>query len=82
MSTFSLSPFEMGVLMHYARRSGEPFESNAAEHLTRETHCNLSHYGLLFTSSGGVRYEITDRGLAWLDMALSTPLPVQKWVRP
>lgn len=42
-----------------------------------ETRSFLCSEGLL-----GENYEPTPRGKAWIDMILSTPLPIMKWVRP
>jgi len=77
MSDFSLSPFEMKMLMHY-HCSPEAFDGGTAtSELVRSCHVKLVAHELLCR---GEEYQITERGRAWLDRALSTPLPVQKWV--
>lgn len=84
---FRLTPFEMEAMLYYARfgsDGGESYQSvSPATHaLVEQTHDLLKENGLLWTASGGLRWGITEKGRAWIDMALSTPLPVQKWVRP
>lgn len=37
--------------------------------------------GILIESSAGV-YEVTDKGLAWLNMILAVPYPIKTWTDP
>jgi hypothetical protein len=85
MSTFSLTPFEMGVLIFYATRPGL-YTSSARDDLLGRTHAKLQETGLIdlegIDPGGGMLGQkiITSKGDAWLERALATPLPVQKWV--
>ena len=51
----------------------EIWNSPAAQEYRRE----MSEMGLIY---GHNLPRITEKGKAWLDKALSTPMPVQKWV--
>src|SRR5689334_11400944 len=80
MSAFSLSPFEMKVLLHY-HVSPLAFRSNATQELVNTSHMTLTNAGLLnYGMNTPHGYEISEKGRSWLHRALSTPLPVQKWV--
>jgi hypothetical protein len=78
MTDFSLSPFEMKMLLHHAC-SPEPFETRATADLVSQSLAHLHGAGLIdrvdFPSA-------TDKGRAWIAKALSTPLPVQEWIWP
>lgn len=76
MSDFRLSPFEMKMLMHHACTS-EPFETRATSELVADSLKHLHSSGLIDRTDFPAA---TDKGRAWLDRALSTPLPVQEWV--
>ena len=41
----------------------------------------LANVGLLGTDDAG-KYQLSDRGKAYIDMLLAVPLPVRKWVDP
>lgn len=87
MSDFRVTPFEMEMLLYYARfgsDGGDHYKcvSAATQCLLERTHDHLKQAGLIWTASGGVRWGVTEKGQAWIDMALSTPLPIQKWVCP
>jgi hypothetical protein len=36
----------------------------------------------IIVPAGPSSHELTDRGRAWLDMILETPMPVQQWIDP
>jgi hypothetical protein len=81
MSEFSVTPFEMKMLIHYACSPG-PFESPATRELVDSAHHMLWMANLLdIEAEDRAAVKITSRGRAWLERALSTPLPSQeKWV--
>ena len=81
MSEFSVTPFEMKMLIHYACSPG-PFESPATRELVESAHRNLWTVDLIdIVAEDRAVAKITSRGRAWLERALSTPLPSeQKWV--
>lgn len=76
MSEFRLTPLEMEMLLHFYCRP-TPFETPANADLVSQSLRRLHDAGLIdrmdFPST-------TDKGRAWVERALSTPLPVQKWV--
>ena len=87
MSDFRVTPLEMEMMLYYARfgsDGGDHYKcvSPATLSLLEDTHDMLKQAGLIWTASGGVRWGVTEKGRTWIDMALSTPLPIQKWARP
>lgn len=42
---------------------------------------DLATAGLVMKTNGA-RWTVTDKGTRWLNMLLTTPLPVQEWVDP
>ena len=79
-----MTPFEFGILMHYANFVEEhpAVESNVP--IWSETREMFLCEGLLevFPSGYGATYRTTDRGNVFLNAALNLPLPVQCWVMP
>ncbi len=81
MSEFRLTAGAMQMLLHYYT-SPEPFRGRGNVRFDEECHNILNDCDLIFTASGGARWEIADKGRAYVEMVLETPLPVQKWARP
>lgn len=71
----------MQMLLHHYMFPGA-YRGPVSEQFDVECRCFLKSHGLLFTTTGGVRWEISDKGRAYVEMLLATPLPVQKWMRP
>jgi hypothetical protein len=78
MSEFGLTPFEMKMLLHYHACPGL-YTSRATPELMAESHRRLVDAKLIHESTPP-HYAITERGIYWVEKALSTPLPVRRWV--
>jgi hypothetical protein len=73
-----MTPFHLEILLHYSY-SNQPFErATASAH--DEVARDLVKLGVLEVCGDG--YQGNDKGRAWVDFMLKTPLPVQKWVLP
>lgn len=72
-----LTPLHLEILIHHAVCS-EPFRADT------ETIRSYRQYwvetGCLLPAKDASGYCATEKGKAWLDKALSTPMPTQKWV--
>lgn len=77
ITPFKLTPNELRVLLGYVINI-----SISTARVDDIPHRNqLERYGLVAkVESPQCNYVITDKGMAWLDRALSTPMPVCRWV--
>lgn len=79
-----MTPYEFSILLHYHVRCDEYDDLGAPAF--PDTFQWLIECGLLakrhVVSAHGSSYETTDKGRFWLDAALNTPLPEQRWVIP
>jgi hypothetical protein len=72
-----MSPFHLEILMHYLV-SPAPFRTD--NQTFREYRQYWIETGCIEAGKSSGEYCVTDKGRAWMDKALSTPMPVQKWV--
>lgn len=73
-----MSPFEINIILHiYA--SAEPVGERYAGCLTAET---LKRFVSLDLIDRGDFPKITSKGVAYVEMLMSTPFPVEKFVDP
>ena len=78
-----MTPFEIGILLHYATCSQDHELMRDPPPIWRETMRGFIAQGMLVESSGGdVVYLKTDRLDAYAEALQLVPLPVQKWVMP
>lgn len=74
-----MTPFEIGILLHYYSCADDH------EHLlgSSEARQQLEVSGLVRQAVGSARkFDITDRGRAYVDALLHVKLPVAVWVMP
>lgn len=81
-----MTPLHIEILLWYHCRA-EPFAIREPEHarstVVRDFRASLMKDNLIYESStSGSGYTLTDRGKAFIEFILDTPLPVCKWVRP
>lgn len=74
--------FEIGILLHYAARPGDPEAIDAP--IGPETCARMLADGLLRRADvaglHSATFELTPRGYAYVDALQQVPLPVQRWV--
>lgn len=77
-----MTPFEFGIVLHY-------YTSCAAHPslgcpIWDETVRSLSVSGLIgvILERGDKEIIVTDKGKAWIEHAINTPLPEMKWIIP
>ena len=73
-----ITPLHLEILMHYFVYA-TPFRADS------ETIRSYIQYwvevGCLEpTDAGTLSYDVTEKGQAWINKVLSTPMPTQKWV--
>lgn len=72
-----LTPLHLEIIMHhYISRS--PFRNDTEA--IRSYRQYWIEEGCIEPLDGNQAYGVTDKGVAWIEKALSTPMPVQKWV--
>lgn len=78
-----MTPLHIEILLHYNSR---PCDMEHMDAPAVYDYCqDLLNLGILtFENLDGARnsYKLTEKGHAWLDGILATPLPVQKWAMP
>lgn len=80
-----MTPFEFGILLHYYCRAEDHEALSLGQPILRETMGRLIvDLGLLAHDSPheGCTYQLTEKGRAFIDFALATPMPVQRWALP
>lgn len=76
-----MTPYAFQILLHYYWSPEDwdgPSRGNA---LHREIMTKMLQDDLLNFATDGREFQITERGRAFIDHALSTPLPEKVWVR-
>lgn len=71
-----LTPLHLEILIHHFV-SPEPFSRNSET--SRSYSDELIELGLLETGASTGIFCITDKGKAWLEHVLETPMPTMKW---
>lgn len=69
-STMKLTPLHLEILSHHLNK-----EDGNIQICTNE----LTNLGLLEFDNASGFYSITDKGKAWLEHVLETPMPTMKW---
>lgn len=78
-----MTPFEIGILLHYATTPGDHPLMSDPPPIWRETINRFIADGLLARDeSGAAAYAATDKLRAYTDALQRVPLPVQVWVTP
>lgn len=78
VSSHLLTPEELRVLLEYHIRGGLGMTTDVSIVGHRQ---RLIEYGFLARIAFGHQvYTVTEKGRVWLDRALSTPMPVCRWV--
>lgn len=78
--TTGFTPLHLEILLH-ALVQGTPFPRSSEGITEYRDHLVLAGLIELETDTDvAMTFVITDKGRAWLDRALSTPLPTMKWV--
>lgn len=82
MNSEKWSCVDICVMLHWYYTGGEPYDrpSPAADESTKR----LLTWGLIEQARGEKSglYKPTDKGQTFVSSILSTPLPVQRWVKP
>lgn len=71
-----LTPIHLEILIHHFV-SPEPFSRNSDT--IQEYHNDLLGLELLETGASTGIFCVTDKGKAWLEHILETPMPTMKW---
>ena len=76
----SLTPYALQFLIH-THTTPEPWSHNNGLLHSNLTN-NLEKDAVISRTSEGSGWELTEKGVTWLDMILATPMPIANWKDP
>lgn len=83
-----MTPYEIGVLLHYYCRAEDHEDIDRQPPVWRPTILAFKAEGLLRDAvpdernGGNLTFTVTERGKAFCEALQRVPLPIQKWVMP
>lgn len=80
-----MTPLEIEILLHYYTTPGDYRNGNFSAPAVPEALTKLTHMDeplLTYDPNKTPRYEITDRGSAYIQALTQVPLPMKAWVLP
>jgi len=76
-----ITPCHLEILMHYYV-SPTVYPQHDAPAVIEYTQWLVDNGVLESHLDGESGYEVTEKGKAWIDLILATPMPVMKWCDP
>jgi hypothetical protein len=82
MDDRTITPYALGILLHYYVRSDAHPDAADNSAPWRVNVRNMMDLGLLESSVSGTTYQTTERSRVFLETILRVQFPVQQWVIP
>lgn len=76
-----MSPFKMDVLMHYYCMA-VPHPKVMSKGVQEYIHDLVEDGVMIMDEESGTGFRMTEKGYAWIQMILDTPMPISVWTDP
>ena len=79
-----MTPLQIDILLHYYARANDYLDGDFSAPAVRQAIDDFKSENMLERATGesGATYQITERARVYIEVLLSVPLPMQRWVMP